>query len=162
MIEFVYYLNQDAIEIYKILSKHIEFRENGRSCSNNTVGYFKTRFNLFSFSKKAELGVCTDNIKLSSNIKSKNALFVETFLHEATHATQFCKGKKKNIIPLGVYKTIVQTVYIKKMSSASVSTNQQLSSSRVDPQEDLQTEIEAYYLESEPKKLKSLVKKYCM
>jgi hypothetical protein len=162
MIEFLYYLNNEAKEIYSLASKNFDIIENdARICRNGVVANFATKFDFLSFKRTAKIIVCTDQIKKDNTIKNKNAYFAEALYHEVTHAVQFCKGKKENSVPLGIYKNIVQTSYIKKMSEASYSASS-YNFFYNNKQDDINMEVEAYYLESKPKELKPLIKKYCM
>ena len=111
--------------------------------------------------KRQEIIICTENAKRKTNyrvIKQKqNKDIYKTELairkalrHEATHAIQKCNKNKT----VGDIKNLEAKLHQSKRRSLEFSTSNFSGT--------YAKEVEAYILEDKPKKVKNMIKKYCL
>jgi len=154
--EFIIFLSKLDKEILDLLIKaNYKVEENKIECLYN-----KEIKGLHNF-KDNKIIICTENAKRKTNYRNKkhrpNKDNVKTEIairkalrHEATHAIQKCN---KN-------KTIED---IKKLESKlHPSKRKALRFSTLNFSGTYAKEVEAYVLEDKPKKVKNLIKKYCL
>ena len=150
--EFILFLSKIDKEIIELINKsNHSIKENTDICliDKKFVGFFKRR--------EKEIVICTKNAKKLGNYREdkgydnhKTNLYVRRALrHEATHLVQSCNNNK----PTGVIKNIEDKIHVGKLkalkSSVRISRN-------------LDKELEAYVMEDKPRKVKEMLKKYCL
>ena len=150
--EFILFLSKIDKEIIELINKsNHPIEENTALCSidNKYVGFFKRR-------EKA-IVICTENAKkLGGYRKGKNYdnhktnLYIRRALrHETTHLVQSCNNNK----PTGVIKNIEDKINERKLKALNSSV--QLSGN-------YDKELEAYVMEDKPRKVKEILKSYCL
>ena len=111
--------------------------------------------------KENKIIICTENAKKKTNYRNKKQhpnkdnfkteLAVRKALrHEATHAIQKCNNNKT----VGDIKNLEGKLHQSKRKSLEFSTSNFSGS--------YAKEVEAYILEDKPKKVKNMIKKYCL
>jgi len=120
-------------------------------------GYFIIKVDLV----ENKIIICTENAKRKTNYRNekkrpnkdnfKTELAVRKALrHEATHAIQKCNDNKI----IGDIKKLESKLHHSKRKA--------LEFSSANFSGTYEKEVEAYYLEDKPKKVKNLIKKYCL
>ena len=154
--EFIIFLSKLDKEILDLLIKaNYIVEENKIECLIN-----KEIKGLHNFVEN-KIIICTENAKRKTNYRkkkqqtNKNNFKTELAIrkalrHEATHAIQKCN---KNII-LGNIKNLESKLHKSKRKALEFSTSNFSGT--------YAKEVEAYYLEDKPKKVKNLIKKYCL
>ena len=150
--EFILFLSKIDKEIIELINKsNHSIKENTSLCfiDRKFVGFFKKR--------EKSVIICTENAKELSGYKKNNTndnhktkLYIRRALrHEATHLAQSCN--KNNAI--GDIKNIENKIHKSKLkalnSSIKISGN-------------YKKELEAYYMEDKPRKVKQMIKSYCL
>ena len=150
--EFILFLNKidkDIIELIKKSNHSIE--ENTELCliDKRFVGFYKKR--------EKTIVICTQNAKKLGGYREdknydnhKTNLYIRRALrHETTHLVQSCNNNKST----GAIKDMEDKIHPGKLkalkSSVQISGN-------------LDKELEAYILEDKPKKVKKILKSYCL
>ena len=154
--EFLIFLSKLDKEIHDLLIKaNYIVEENKIECLLNKE--IKGLHNL----EENKIIICTENAKRKTNYRNKKQLtnkdnfkteraIRKALRHEATHAIQKCNNNKT-------------TEDIKKLESKlHQSKRKALEFSTSNFSGTYAKEIEAYILEDKPKKVKSLIKKYCL
>jgi len=154
--EFIIFLSKLDKEILESLIKaNYTVEENNAACLFN-----KKIKGLHNFEEK-KIIICTENAKKKTNYRNtkqkpnkdnyKTELAIRKALrHEATHAIQKCNGNKT----VGDIKKLENKLHpIKKKALAFSTSNFSGTYAK---------EVEAYVLEDKPKKVKNLIKKYCL
>ena len=150
--EFILFLSKIDKEIIELINKsNHTIEENTALCliDRKYVGFFKRR-------EKA-IVICTENAKkLGGYRKGKNYdnhktnLYIRRALrHEATHLVQSCNNNK----PTGIIKNIEDKIHSGKLKALNSSV--QLSGN-------YSKELEAYVMEDKPRKVKEIMKSYCL
>ena len=154
--EFIIFLSKLDKEILNLLIKaNYIVEENKIECLLN-----KEIKGLHNF-KENKIIICTENAKRKTNYKNekkrpnkdnfKTELAVRKALrHEATHAIQKCNDNKT----IGDIKKLESKLHQSKRKA--------LEFSRSNFSGTYAKEVEAYVLEDKPKKVKNLIKKYCL
>ncbi len=150
--EFILFLNKLDKEIIELINKsNHSIEENTALCQidKRFVGFYKKR--------EKTIVICTQNAKKLGNYREgrnndnhKTNLYIRRALrHEATHLVQSCNNNK----PTGVIKNIEDKIHEGKVkalkSSVKISGN-------------LDKELEAYVMEDKPRKVKEILKRYCL
>ena len=150
--EFILFLNKIDKEIIELIKKtNHSIEENTSLCQidKKFVGFYKNR--------EKTIVICTQNAKKLGGYREDNRydnhktnLYIRRALrHEATHLVQSCNNNK----PTGVIKNIEDKIHEGKVkalkSSVKISGN-------------LDKELEAYVMEDKPRKVKEILKKYCL
>ena len=150
--EFILFLSKIDKEIIELINKsNHSIEENTSLCRINKkfVGFYKKR--------EKTIVICTQNAKRLGGYREdrrydnfKTNLYITRALrHEATHLVQSCNNNK----PTGVIKNIEDKIHEGKLkalkSSVLISGN-------------LDKELEAYVLEDKPRKVKEILKSYCL
>ena len=150
--EFILFLSKIDKEIIELINKsNNSIEENSALCNidKKFVGFYKRREKLII--------ICTENAKKLGGYREdksydnhKTKLFIRRALrHETTHLVQSCNNNK----PTGIIKDIEDKIHIGKIkalkSSVQISGN-------------FDKEIEAYVMEDKPRKVKKLLKNYCL
>ena len=154
--EFIIFLSKLDKEILDLLikAKYI-VEENKMECLLN-----KEIKGLHNFEKN-KIIICTENAKRKTNYRNKKQnpnkdnfkteLAIRKALrHEATHAIQKCNNNKT----VGDIKFLENKLHQNKKKALSISTNNFSGT--------YAKEVEAYILEDKPKKVKRMIKKYCL
>ena len=154
--EFIIFLSKLDKEILELLIKaNYEVEENKIECLiNKEIGGLHDL-------EKNKIIICTENAKRKTNYRSKKKLKhkdnIKTELairkalrHEATHAIQKCNNNKT----VGDIKNLEAKLHQSKRKALEFSTS---NFSGI-----YAKEVEAYILEDKPKKVKKLIKKYCL
>ena len=154
--EFLIFLSKLDKEIHDLLIKaNYIVEENKIECLLNKE--IKGLHNL----EEDKIIICTENAKRKTNYRNKKQLtnkdnfkteraIRKALRHEATHAIQKCNNNKT-------------TEDIKKLESKlHQSKRKALEFSTSNFSGTYAKEVEAYILEDKPKKVKSLIKKYCL
>ena len=150
--EFILFLSKIDKEIIELINKsNHSIEENTALCliDRKYVGFFKRR-------EKA-IVICTKNAKkLGGYRKDKNydnhktKVYIRRALrHEATHLVQSCNNNK----PTGIIKNIEDRIHKGKLKALN---------SSVKLTGNYEKELEAYVLEDKPKKVKQILKNYCL
>ena len=150
--EFILFLTKIDKEIVDLINRSKStIEENTDLCSidKKFVGFYKR--------KERSIVICTDNAKKlggytknKSNDNHKTKLYLRRALrHEATHLAQSCN----NDIATGEIKNIEKRIHKGKLKALNSSV--QLSGN-------YSKELEAYVMEDKPKKVKEIIKKYCL
>ena len=154
--EFIVFLSKLDTEIFDLLKKaNYAVEENKIECLLN-----KNIKGLHNFEEN-KIIICTENAKKKTNyrkikkqqnkdnIKTKSAIR-KALRHEATHAIQKCNNNKI----IGDIKKLENKLHQSKRKALEFSTSNFSGT--------YAKEIEAYVLEDKPKKVKNLIKKYCL
>ena len=154
--EFIIFLSKLDKEILNLLTKaNYIVEENKIECllNENIKG-------LHNF-KENKIIICTENAKKKTNYKNnkqkpnkdnfKTEIAIRKALrHEATHAIQKCNDNKA----VGNIKKLESKLHQSKRKALEFSTSNFSGT--------YEKEVEAYVLEDKPKKVKNLIKKYCL
>ncbi len=150
--EFILFLSKIDREIIELINKsNHSIEENTALCliDKKYVGFFKKR-------EKA-IVICTKNAKKLGGYREdkrydnhKTNIYLRRALrHEATHLVQSCNNNK----PVGVIKNIEDKIHKGKIKALNSSV--QLSGN-------YEKELEAYVMEDKPRKVKEILKSYCL
>ncbi len=150
--EFILFLSKIDKEIIELINKsNHSIEENTALCliDKKYVGFFKRR-------EKA-IVICTKNAKNLGGYREgkrydnhKTNIYIRRALrHEATHLVQSCNKNK----PTGVIKNIEDKIHKGKFKALNSSV--QLSGN-------YEKELEAYVMEDKPRKVKEILKSYCL
>ena len=154
--EFIIFLSKLDKEILELLIKaNYVVEENKIECLLN-----KEIKGLHNFEEN-KIIICTENAKRKTNYRNKKrqqikdnfktALSIRKALrHEATHAIQKCNDNKT----VSDIKRLKGKLHPSKRKSLEFSTSNFSGT--------YAKEVEAYILEDKPKKVKKLIKKYCL
>ena len=154
--EFIIFLSKLDKEILDLLIKaNYVVEENKVECLLN-----KEIKGLHNFEKN-KIIICTENAKRKTNYRNekqipkkynfKTELAIRKALrHEATHAIQKCNDNKT----VGDIKKLKTKLHQSKRKALEFSTSNFSGT--------YAKEVEAYVLEDKPKKVKNLIKKYCL
>ena len=150
--EFIIFLSKLDKEILDLLIKaNYTVEENKIECLLN-----KEIKGLHNF-KENKIIICTENAKRKTNYMKKKKDNIKTerairkaLRHEATHAIQKCNNNKI----IGDIKKLESKLHQSKRKALDFSTSNFSGT--------YAKEIEAYILEDKPKKVKKLIKKYCL
>ena len=150
--EFILFLNKIDREIIELIYKsNHSIEENTELCliDKKFVGFYKKR--------EKKIVICTQNAKKLGGYREdkrydnhKTNLYIRRALrHETTHLVQSCNNNK----PIGVIKNIEDKIHKGKLKALK-------SSVRISG--DLDKELEAYVMEDRPRKIKEILKSYCL
>ena len=150
--EFILFLSKIDKEIIELISKtNNSIEENTALCAMDKkfVGFYKR--------KEKAIVICTENAKKLGGYREnkkydnhKTNLYIRRALrHETTHLVQSCNNNK----PTGVIKNIEDKIHVGKLKALNSSV--QLSGNYY-------KELEAYVMEDKPKKVKEILKSYCL
>jgi len=154
--EFILFLSKLDKEILNLLIKaNYIVEENKIECLLN-----KEIKGLHNF-KENKIIICTENAKRKTNYRSKKQspnkdnckterAIRKALRHEATHAIQKCNNNKT----IGDIKKLESKLHPSKKKA--------LEFSSLNFSGTYAKEVEAYVLEDKPKKVKNLIKKYCL
>ncbi len=154
--EFIIFLSKLDKEILDLLTKaNYIVEENKVECLLN-----KNIKGLHNFEEN-KIIICTENAKKKTNYRNlkqqqnKNNFKTEQAIrkalrHEATHAIQKCNNNKT----VGDIKKLESKLHQSKKKALAFSTSNFSGT--------YAKELEAYVLEDKPKKVKNLIKKYCL
>ena len=154
--EFIIFLSKIDKDILDLLIKaNYVVEENKKECLLN-----KEIIGLHS-SIENKIIICTENAKRKTNYKNKKKqqkqdnfkteLAISRALrHEATHAIQSCNNNKT----VGDIKILEDKLHPSKRKSLEFSTSNFSGT--------YEKEVEAYILEFKPKKVKNMIRKYCL
>ena len=152
MFEFILFINKIDKEIIELINKsNHSIEENTDLCliDEKFVGFYKKR-------EKA-IVICTENAKKLGGYREdkrydnhKTSLYIKRALrHETTHLVQSCNNNK----PTGVIKNIEDKIHVGKLkalkNSVRISGN-------------YEKELEAYVMEDKPRKVREIIKSYCL
>ena len=139
--EFFLYLTPIGNIMKELANARFDIRENVGLCSNK---------NIFGYADKPKkFIICTKNIKHSGY--DVGQYLNETVYHEAVHAAQNCKGGN-NLIGIPKYEMPLPWNKLQDIRNSMQATGNYSVAMR---------EHEAYFLESNPKKVRYYVKKFC-
>ena len=150
--EFILLLSKIDKEIIELINKsNNTIEENTALCliDKKFVGFYKR--------KEKAIVICTQNAKkLGGYRKSKSYdnhktnLYIRRALrHETTHLVQSCNNNK----PTGVIKNIEDKIHEGKLKALN---------SSVQISGNYYKELEAYIMEDKPRKVKEILKSYCL
>ena len=153
--EFIIFLSKLDKEILNLLIKaNYIVEENKIECLLN-----KEIKGLHNF-KENKIIICTENAKRKTNYRNNQQLNKDNFKterairkalrHEATHAIQKCNENKT----IGDIKKLESKLHQSKRKALEFSSSNFSGT--------YAKEVEAYVLEDKPKKVKNLIKKYCL
>ena len=154
--EFILFLSKLDKEILNLLIKaNYIVEENKTECLLN-----KEIKGLHNF-KESKIIICTENAKRKTNYRNKKQqpnkdnfkterAIRKALRHEATHAVQKCNNNKI----LGDIKKLESKLHQSKRKALEFSSSNFSGT--------YAKEVEAYVLEDKPKKVKNLIKKYCL
>ena len=154
--EFIIFLSKLDKEILNLLIKaNYIFEENKIECLLNKE--IKGLHNL----EENKIIICTENAKRKTNYRNKKRqpnkenfktkLAIRKALrHEATHAIQKCNKNKT----VGDIKILEEKLHPSKKKALNFSSSNFSGT--------YAKEVEAYILEDKPKKVKNMIKKYCL
>ena len=154
--EFIIFLSRLDKEILDLLIKaNYIVEENKIECLLN-----KEIKGLHNFEEN-KIIICTENAKRKTNYRSKKKLtkkdnfktereIRKALRHEATHAIQKCNNNKT----IEDIKKLESKLHQSKRKALEFSTSNFSGT--------YAKEVEAYVLEDKPKKVKNLIKKYCL
>ena len=154
--EFIIFLSKLDKEILDLLIKsNYIVEENKVECLLN-----KKIKGLHNFEEN-KIIICTENAKRKTNYRNKKRLpnkdnfkteraIRKALRHEATHAIQKCNNNKT----IGDIKKLESKLHLSKRKALEFSTSNYSGT--------YEKEVEAYVLEDNPKKVKNLIKKYCL
>ena len=150
--EFILFLSKIDKEIIELINKsNHSIEENTTLCliDKKFVGFYKRR--------EKTIVICTQNAKNLGGYREdkrydnhKTNIYIRrAFRHETTHLVQSCNNNK----PTGVIKNLEDKIHEGKLkalrSSVRISGN-------------LDKELEAYVMEDRPRKIKEMLKSYCL
>ena len=150
--EFILFLNKIDKEIIELINKsNHSIEENTALCliDKKFVGFYKKR--------EKTIVICTQNAKRLGGYRENNRydnhktnLYIRRALrHETTHLVQSCNDNK----PTGVIKNIEDKIHVGKLKALKSSV---IISGNIDK------ELEAYVMEDKPRKVKEILKSYCL
>ena len=150
--EFILFLSKIDMEIIDLINKSSHsIKENTTLCliDKKYVGFFKK--------SEKEIVICTENAKKLGGYREgekydnqKTKVYIRRALrHEATHLVQSCNNDK----PTGVIKNMRDKIHRGKLKALNSSV--QISGNH-------EKEIEAYVMEDKPRKVKEILKTYCL
>ena len=150
--EFILFLSKIDKEIIELINKsNHSIEENTALCliDKKYVGFFKKR--------EKTIVICTKNAKKLGGYREdkrydnhKTNIYIRRALrHEATHLVQSCNNNR----PTGVIKNIEDRIHEGKLKALNSSL--QLSGN-------YEKELEAYVMEDKPRKVKEILKSYCL
>ena len=150
--EFILFLSKIDREIIALVNKtNHSIEENTTLCQidKKFVGFFKRR--------EKSIIICTENAKKLGGYRDnknydnhKTRLYIRRALrHEVTHLIQSCNNNKT----IGETKNIEDKIHKTKLKALNSSV--QLSGN-------YNKELEAYVMEDKPRKVKEMLKKYCL
>ena len=154
--EFIIFLSNLDKEIIDLLIKaNYIVEENRIECLLN-----KEISGLHNF-KENKIIICTENAKKKTNYRNKKQptkkdnfkterAIRKTLRHEATHAIQKCNNNEI----IGDIKKLESKLHESKKKALEFSTSNFSGT--------YEKELEAYVLEDKPKKVRNLIKKYCL
>jgi hypothetical protein len=154
--EFIIFLSKLDKEILDLLIKaNYVVEENKIECLLN-----KEIKGLHNF-KENKIIICTENAKRKTNYRNKKYLqnkdnfktekaIRKALRHEATHLIQKCNNNKT----IGNIEKLESKLHPSKRKALEFSTSNFSGT--------YAKEVEAYVLEDKPKKVKNLIKKYCL
>ena len=154
--EFIIFLSKLDKEILDLLIKaNYEIEENKIECLLN-----REIKGLHNFVEN-KIIICTENAKRKTNYRSKKRspnkdnfkterAIRKALRHEATHAIQKCNDNKT----IGDIKKLESKVHQSNRKALEFSSSNFSGT--------YAKEVEAYVLEDKPKKVKNLIKKYCL
>ena len=154
--EFIIFLSKIDKEILDLLIKsNYVVEENKIECLLNKE--IKGLHNI----KENKIIICTENAKRKTNYRNKKQLqnkdnfktekaIRKALRHEATHLIQKCNNNKI----IGDIKELESKLHPSKRKALDFSTSNFSGT--------YAKEVEAYVLEDKPKKVKKLIKKYCL
>ena len=154
--EFIIFLSKLDKEILDLLIKaNYTVEENKVECLIN-----KEIKGLHNFEEN-KIIICTENAKRKTNYRKKKhgpnkdnfkteIAIRKALRHEATHVVQKCNNNKI----LGDIKKLERKLHQNKKKALEFSTSNFSGT--------YEKEVEAYVLEDKPKKVKKLIKKYCL
>ena len=154
--EFIIFLSKLDKEILDLLIKaNYIVEENKIECLFN-----KEIKGLHNFEKN-KIIICTENAKRKTNYRNEKKLpkkdnfktelaIRKALRHEATHAIQKCNDNKT----VGDIKNLENKLHPSKKKALEFSTSNFSGT--------YAKEVEAYILEDKPKKVKRMIKKYCL
>ena len=154
--EFIIFLSKLDKGILDLLLKaNYTVQENKIECLLN-----KEIKGLHNFEEK-KITICTENAKRKTNYRNKKQLpnkdnikteraIRKALRHEATHAIQRCNNNKT----IGNIKKLESKLHQSKRKALKFSTSNFSGN--------YAREVEAYVLEDKPKKVKEMIKKYCL
>ena len=150
--EFILFLNKIDKEIIELINKsNHSIEENTSLCliDKKFVGFYKKR--------EKTIVICTQNAKKLGGYREdkrydnhKTNIYIRRALrHETTHLVQSCNNNK----PTGIIKNIEDKIHSGKLKALNSSV--QLSGN-------YSKELEAYVMEDKPRKVKEIMKSYCL
>ena len=150
--EFILFLNKIDREIIELINKsNNTIEENTALCllDKKFVGFYKKR--------EKTIVICTQNAKKLGGYREnkrydnhKTNLYIRRALrHETTHLVQSCNNNK----PTGIIKNIEDKIHSGKLKALN-------SSVRISG--NYSKELEAYVMEDKPRKVKEVLKIYCL
>ena len=150
--EFIIFLSKLDKEILDLLIKaNYTVEENKIECLLN-----KEIKGLHNFEEN-KITICTENAKRKTNYMKKKKDNIKTerairkaLRHEATHAIQKCNNNKI----IGDIKKLESKLHQSKRKALDFSTSNFYGT--------YAKEVEAYVLEDKPRKIKNMIKKYCL
>ena len=153
--EFIIFLSKLDKEILGLLIEaNYKVEENKVEC------FLNKEIKGFHNFKENRIIICTENAKKKTNYRDKKQQNKDNYKterairkalrHEATHAIQKCNNNKI----IGDIKNLESKLHPKKRRALEFSTSNFSGN--------YAKEVEAYVLEDKPKKVKNLIKKYCL
>jgi len=150
--EFILFLSKIDKEIIELINKsNNTIEENTALCliDKKFVGFYKR--------KEKAIVICTKNAKKLGGYRKdksydnhKTNLYIRRALrHETTHLVQSCNNNK----PTGVIKNIEDKIHEGKLKALN---------SSVQISGNYYKELEAYIMEDKPRKVKEILKSYCL
>ena len=150
--EFILFLSKIDKEIIELINKsNNTIEENTALCliDKKFVGFYKR--------KEKAIVICTKNAKKLGGYRKdkkydnhKTNLYIRRALrHETTHLVQSCNNNK----PTGVIKNIEDKIHEGKLKALN---------SSVQISGNYYKELEAYVMEDKPRKVKEILKSYCL
>ncbi len=150
--EFILFLSKIDKEIIELINRaNYSIEENTALChiDKKFVGFFKK--------KEKAIVICTKNAKKlggyredKKNDNHKANIYIRRALrHEATHLVQSCNNNK----PIRIVKNIEDRIHKGKLKALN---------SSVKLSGNYEKELEAYFMEDKPRKVKEIFKSYCL
>ena len=150
--EFILFLSKIDKEIIELINKsNHSIEENTAICllDKKFVGFYKRR--------EKVIVICTKNAKKLGGYRKdkrydnhKTNIYIRRALrHEATHLVQSCNKNKIT----GVIKNIEDKIHARKLKALN---------SSVQISGNYEKELEAYVMEDKPRKVKEMLKTYCL
>lgn len=140
--EFLLYLSTQQMDVYKLVSKKVRVVENSSICRKYDV------FGFYNAPQKT-LSICTNKIKSYPNFE-KNVN--ETLLHESVHVAQSCKTNFRYLTHFGIDAS---SMYLNSQKKADlkkvIAFDARLK----------YVDMEAFWMEDKPEKVRYVVRKYC-